>query len=273
MREMSGMLAKTQRHKRPPQISPSREPKTYIARPKKQSEQQHGHSGPSDGGVGIVPTHDEPVAEHPLSEEFVEVLVAERPGKMRVVSMHSAQDERQGRQYLRQRRVLLVHPQIQPLQIAHPGANVRYFINRDRLLPRGAAGQQRHCGEEQRRGYEGLSGLLCRHFSLFIEGATFVGGHAQRRQPTPKGAPSYNAITTTSVNSWSYHRLVQLRLPRVSFFKDGDVGVTSLQRPKDSKADGSSNPLQDSSLCGVFSNGLGPKQLRTFSSESIDWFG
>jgi hypothetical protein len=56
--------------------------------------------------------------------------------------------------------MLHVHPQIQPLQIAHPGANVRYFINRDRLPPRGAAGQQRHYGEEQSYGREGLSGLL-----------------------------------------------------------------------------------------------------------------
>jgi hypothetical protein len=59
--------------------------------------------------------------------------------------------------------VLLIHPQIQLLQIAHPGANVRYFINCDRLVPRGPAGQQRHYCEQQRYGREGLSGLQYLH--------------------------------------------------------------------------------------------------------------
>jgi hypothetical protein len=39
----------------------------------------------------------------------------------------------------------------------------RYFINRDRLLERGAAGQQRHYGEDQSYGRKNLSGLLYRY--------------------------------------------------------------------------------------------------------------
>jgi hypothetical protein len=40
---------------------------------------------------------------------------------------------------------------------------VRYFIHRDRLPPRGPAGQQRHHGEEQRYSREDLSGLRYLH--------------------------------------------------------------------------------------------------------------
>jgi hypothetical protein len=44
--------------------------------------------------------------------------------------------------------MLLVQPQIELLQIAYSGADVSYFIKRYRFMPRGAAGEQRHHGEE-----------------------------------------------------------------------------------------------------------------------------
>src|SRR5258706_3256735 len=80
---------------------------------------------------------------------------------MRVVGVHSAEDKRQSCQYLCQRRMLLVHPQIQLLQIAHAGADVRYFIHRDRLAPRRAAGEQRHHCQEQNYRCGNVSGMLC----------------------------------------------------------------------------------------------------------------
>src|SRR5712692_3154940 len=132
--------------------------KNVYGKAKKQGEQQHGHSGPKDGGIGIVPTHDEPVAEHPLSQELIEVLATEGPGNMRVVGIHPLQDKRQRRYYLRQRWVFLVHPQIQLLEIAHAGADVRYFIDRDRLPPRSPARQHRHGGEKRGYGQEGGRG-------------------------------------------------------------------------------------------------------------------
>jgi hypothetical protein len=57
--------------------------------------------------------------------------------------------------------MLLVHPHIQPLQIAHAGADVRDFVNRKGFPPCGAAGQ--HCHQREQYSYrcENWSGLLC----------------------------------------------------------------------------------------------------------------
>src|SRR5713226_1928212 len=118
-----------------PDASQSRA-KNIYGKAKEQGEQQHGHSGPKDGGIGIVPTHDEPVAEHPFSQELIEVLATEGPGNMRVVGIHPLQDKRHRRYYFCQRWMFLVHPQVQLLQIADPGADVRYFIDSDRLASR-----------------------------------------------------------------------------------------------------------------------------------------
>src|SRR6267143_1624151 len=113
------------------------------------------------GRVGIVPAHDDPVAEHPLAQERVEHLVAEGPGNMGVVGVHSPEDKRYRGQCLRQRRMLFVHPQIQFLQIAHPCADVRDFIDRNGFPPCGAPGQQRHHGEKQSYCRERLPRSLC----------------------------------------------------------------------------------------------------------------
>jgi len=67
---------------------------------------------------------------------------------MRVVGVHPVGDKRESGQHLRQWRVLDVQPHVQLLEIAHPGADVGYFINCDRLLPRCAAREYRHECEE-----------------------------------------------------------------------------------------------------------------------------
>ena len=65
--------------------------------------------------------------------------------------MHAANHKRRRGQHLRQRRVFLVHPHIQLLQIAHARPDVRHFINGDGLASRRPARKQSHKGKKQNR--------------------------------------------------------------------------------------------------------------------------
>src|SRR5260370_32201512 len=84
-----------------PKASESRA-ESVDGKAKQQSDQKHGQSGPQDGGIGIVPARDEPVAENPLAQKFINAFAAESPGKMRVVGVHPVRHKRENGQHLRQ---------------------------------------------------------------------------------------------------------------------------------------------------------------------------
>ena len=77
--------------------------------------------------------------EYPLTQICVEHFVAERPRDMGIVGMRSTQNQRQGCDHFRQRRMLLVHPHIQLLEIAHPRGNVGDLIKGHGFAPRSPA--------------------------------------------------------------------------------------------------------------------------------------
>ncbi len=63
--------------------------------------------------------------------------------------MHTANDQRQRGQHLRQWGVFLIHSHVQLLQIAHTRPDVRYFIDGNGFASRSPARKQSHKGKEQ----------------------------------------------------------------------------------------------------------------------------
>jgi hypothetical protein len=68
--------------------------------------------------------------------------------------MRSSQNQRQRGHHFRQRGMLLVHPHVQFLEIAHASAGVREFINGYGLTFRCPTRKERHQGNKEDRGEE-----------------------------------------------------------------------------------------------------------------------
>src|SRR5258708_21233353 len=101
---------------------------------------------------------------------------------MRVVGVDSANDQRDRGQDFRQRRMLAVQAHVELLQIADAGADMRYFVNGDRLPQAGAARKQRHECEKENCRYKrflkwlhrtGLI-LILRKQMIYIKVASFT---------------------------------------------------------------------------------------------------
>src|ERR1700687_3462464 len=95
-----------------------------------------------------------------------------------------------------------IHPHVQLLQIADGGADVRDFINGDGLPQRGAAGHQRHEGEEQNYGYGRFFEWMHRKVSILLWDEQMIHGFSRTVPTLLLPEPPFEEATCSPRNKY-----------------------------------------------------------------------